>query len=434
MTTLIAERDRASIERWSAARRIGFRFVFVYVVLYLVLQQLSIVPGLGIVASAQDAAWRGLALWVAPHVFGISAPVDLHTLGTGSGDTLLDYLLLFCQSTVAATAAAVWTALDRKQRAYPGLHQWLRVAVRYSLAGIMLSYGIAKVLPGQFSHPTLDRLIEPYGHSSPMGLLWTFMGQSRPYTIFTGIVECSGALLLFSQRTTTLGALVVAAAMGNVAMLNFSYDVPVKLFSTQLFLLAVFLLLPDVRRLTCVFVTNQPADPLPARAPFRTAWGRRTAIALKFVVIALLLWQNASPYLPLLRRADRPLNSRYGIYEVERFAVNGEPRPAVPMDAKRWRRVIVNENGGVTVQTMNDAVTRYRTKDDPAKHSFELSTIYSPYDKTWLTYSQPSPDELTLEGVYAGDTIAARLRKVPLPSFLLTERGYHWINEYPYNR
>ena len=61
-----------------------------------------------------------------------------------------------------------------------------------------------------------------------MGLLWTFMGFSRPYAFFTGLVECFAGVLLFSQRTTTLGALFAAAAMGNVAMLNFSYDVPVN--------------------------------------------------------------------------------------------------------------------------------------------------------------------------------------------------------------
>jgi hypothetical protein len=430
---IVSSPSSTNVERWSPARRAGFRFVFVYVGFYLV-AQLPDVPVLDYFARAQQAAWRGVALWTAQHVLHRSTPVDLHTLGTGSGDTLLDYLLLLCQSTIALAVTALWTAVDRKRLAYPVLYQWLRVFIRYMLAGIMLSYGIAKVLPEQFGHPTLDRLIEPYGHSSPMGLLWTFMGQSRPYTVFTGILECSGALLLFSQRTTTLGALVVAAAMGNVAMLNFSYDVPVKLFSTQLFLLAIFLLLPDVPRLTRVFVTNEPAHALPLRAPFTTAWRRRAALALKTMVIVFLLWQTIGQYRPVLKQLSRPINARYGIYEVERFVVNGEPRPAVPMDAKRWRRVIINEYGAVTVQTMDDAVTRYRTKDDPTKQTFELNTIYSPYDKTWLTYRQPSPEELTLEGVYAGDTIAARLRKVPAPSFLLTGRGFHWINEYPYNR
>ena|GEM_PF-5392919 len=32
--------------------------------------------------------------------------------------------------------------------------------------------------------PTLDRLVQPFGDASPMGLVWTFMGASTAYPIF----------------------------------------------------------------------------------------------------------------------------------------------------------------------------------------------------------------------------------------------------------
>ncbi|HEV3139653.1 MAG TPA: hypothetical protein VGY57_04010, partial [Vicinamibacterales bacterium] len=379
---------------WPPALRLVFRLAFVYIALYLlpqwlflILRSLSWIPGIFGIANAYAAGWQWIELWVGRNVLAISTPIDVHTLGTGSGDTLLNYLELLCQSALAVVAAVIWTALDAKRTTYDTLHQWLRVYVRYALCGILLSYGTAKVFfPGQFAHPTLDRLIEPFGHSSPMGLLWTFMGYSRAYTFFTGAVECAGGLLLLSQRTTMLGALVVAAAMGNVAVLNFSYDVPVKLYSTQLFLLAVFLLIPEIPRFVRVFVTNQPAEAAPFRKPFTTVWRHRAALAAKWIVIAGMLWQNFGSRAAASRQPPRPRSPRYGIYEVDSFVANGVPRPAAPMDARRWRRVIVSENGGVSVQTMDDATIRYRTKDDPAKQTFELSTIFSPYDKTVLTY------------------------------------------------
>jgi hypothetical protein len=40
-----------------------------------------------------------------------------------------------------------------------------------------------------------DRLLKPYGESSPMGLLWTFMGYSTGYNLFTGGAEALGGLL-----------------------------------------------------------------------------------------------------------------------------------------------------------------------------------------------------------------------------------------------
>jgi hypothetical protein len=51
-----------------------------------------------------------------------------------------------------------------------------------------------------------------------------------------------------------------------------------------------------------------------------------------------------------------------------------------------------------------------------------------------LKYDTPQPDVLTLEGPFLGDTISVRLRKTPPPTFFLTTRGFHWINEYPLNR
>ncbi len=290
--------------------------------------------------------------------------------------------------------------------------------IRYSLALVMLSYGMAKVFPGQFGAPTLDRLLEPYGHSSPMGLLWTFMGYSRPYAFFTGVVECLGGVLLFSQRTTTLGAVIVAAAMGNVAMLNFSYDVPVKLYSSHLLAFAVLLLAPDVRRLWSMFIANEPTLPAHVRKPFTSVWRHRAASIVKTIVIVMSLWQTTWPFVSAVRQPPRPRSPWFGIYDVERFAANGEVRAQLPMNPTRWRRVVINETGGIAVQTMDDAMTRYRSKEDGTRRTFELNTIYSPYNKIVLSYRSLSPDELVLEGQYrwrsdCRDAAEARAAGVP---------------------
>ncbi len=93
----------------------------------------------------------------------------------------------------------------------------------------MLSYGLIKVIPTQVPAPGPERWIEPLGEFSPMGLLWTFLGASSAYEIFCGLVETAGGVLLLFRRTAFLGALTSAAALSNVALLNFCYDVPVKI-------------------------------------------------------------------------------------------------------------------------------------------------------------------------------------------------------------
>ncbi len=127
-------------------------------------------------------------------------------------------------------------------------HAWLRLLVRYTLAFTLFGYGFAKIFPLQFPPPRLFRLIQPYGDFSPMGVLWNFMGASVPYQIFSGAAEALGGFLLLFRPTTTLGALVSFAVMANVVALNFCYDVPVKLYSCNLLLMAVFLAAGDAPR------------------------------------------------------------------------------------------------------------------------------------------------------------------------------------------
>ena len=132
----------------------------------------------------------------------------------------------------------------------------------------MISYGAVKVIKSQFPDPSLARLMQTYGDSSPMGLLWTFMGASKSYNIFTGGVECLGGFLLFIPRLTTLGALVSIGALANIFMLNMSYDVPVKLYSFHLLLMAVVLAAPDLRRLCRLLsVSRQECSSQPISPP-----------------------------------------------------------------------------------------------------------------------------------------------------------------------
>ena len=142
-----------------------------------------------------------------------------------------------------------------------------RALARYYLATTMLTYGWIKLFPLQFPAPGPDRLLQAYGDSSPMGIAWTFVGASAGYQMFGGLMELVGGYLLFWRRTTFLGALVVAGVMTNVAAMNLFYDVPVKLFSTHLILMALFLAAPDLPRLFGLLLFNVPTAAKPAPLP-----------------------------------------------------------------------------------------------------------------------------------------------------------------------
>lgn len=71
----------------------------------------------------------------------------------------------------------------------------------------MLIHGFAKVFEGQFPFPPLDALNETYANSSPMGLLWRFMGFSKSYSVFAGIGELFE--LVREPRTMAMGLIFI---------------------------------------------------------------------------------------------------------------------------------------------------------------------------------------------------------------------------------
>jgi uncharacterized membrane protein YphA (DoxX/SURF4 family) len=167
--------------------------------------------------------------------------------------------------------------------------------MRFTLASILLAYGISKVFDLQFSPPDVRVLNERYGDSSPMELLWTFVGFSVPYTIFSGVVEVIPGVLLLFRRTAVLGALMAVAVMLNVALLNFCYDVPVKLYSSLYVLMALFLLLPDVPSLFQFFLRRCDARlggvwvRRPERRSLRVGW-----YCVQALVVGHLLYMQVS--------------------------------------------------------------------------------------------------------------------------------------------
>src|SRR5207237_1307990 len=144
-----------------------------------------------------------------------------------------------------------------------------------------------------------------------------FMGYSTAYTFFSGAIETIAGALMFSQRATPLAALLVCAGMGNVVMMNLSYDVPVKLYSMNLLLMAVVLLLPDARRIANVLVLNRPSDASSLRKLPRSPRLRRFTVAAKALAVGGIVAMTVVPPFQARKvRGDRaPKPALFGIYE-----------------------------------------------------------------------------------------------------------------------
>src|SRR5262249_20462643 len=142
--------------------------------------------------------------------------------------------------------------------------------------------------------PSLLTLVAPAGNLSLQGFLWTSIGVSQPYQIFTGVVEVLGGLLLLAPRTTMLGATICLTSMIQVFILNMTYDVGVKILSFQLALISIVLLAPDFTRLANLFIFDRPAGASTEPELFQTSQANRIALAVQIAFGLYLLGAYAN--------------------------------------------------------------------------------------------------------------------------------------------
>jgi hypothetical protein len=426
------------ITHWNLASRLGFRFAFVYFGLFCLGTQVLtnlFSSGQGIDLPDLSTLWplRQIVLWTAAHVFHRQASLSLGG-NSGSGDDLFGWVLHFCLLIIAVLATGVWSLVDKKRENYVTLHEWFRLFLRLSLAGQMLNYGLAKAVPIQMPFPALIRLVEPFGNFSPMGVLWSSIGASPAYEIFAGFAEVLGGVLLVFPRTATLGALICLADMIQVFMLNMTYDVPVKLFSFHLLLASLFLLVPDLPGLISIFFLNRGAEPSIQGRLFRTRGANWTALAAQILFGAWLLGMNV--YGARARwytyGGGRVNSSLYGIWEVSQMSIDEQVRPALLTDNGRWRRVIFDTPTRVAFQRMDESFVRYGASINQNKIALTKDG-----DTTWkaeFAVTRPVQDQLVLDGDMDRHKIHMQLQLTDRHSFLLVNRGFHWIQESSFNR
>lgn len=412
---------------WSNTQKIAFRFFACYFFFYCMSNQF-------VLSFAFEAVWQKIVPWFAANVLGLEEEAKYAL--TGSGDSLYNYVSVLLYAIVSLIATLIWSILDRNRPNYEKGLQWLIVLIRYYLIYQMILYGLAKVFYMQFQPPRFARLIQPYGDSSPMGLLWTFMGFSKGYTVFAGLGEVMGGLLLLFRRTVTLGAILILGVMGNVMAMNFFYDVPVKLLSSHIVLMAAFLLALDAKRLWNVFIVNEPAPAKEIVPLFKDKDYIKAKNIIKWLLVAaglgffiftsisqLKVWGPNAPKPPL-----------YGLYETKHFEVNGDTIQPLMTDSTRWRYLAIDWKNRAMIQTMTGKKIYYDFKPDTTTNWVHLNVRRDTVFLDSLAFSYPDSAQLLLEGIHKNDTLKILMQSKKKEDFLLINRGFRWVNETPFNR
>ena len=402
-------------KNWNLFNKVSFRFLFIYFVLYC----LS-----GFIGAAFESPVR----WIADNVFSIS--YEFSSKATGSGDTTYKYIQIFLFFCIAFFGTIIWSFLDRKRKSYNKFNYGFLIFIRIILVYYLLAYGIVKLFHLQMIPPTYSQLIQPLGEMSPMGLAWTFMGFSKGYSMFAGGAEVLAALLLIPRRTQTFGALVTIAVMTQVFIMNMCFDIPVKLFSFHLLLMGIIIFLSDFKRYFKLLFKNEAIEKNEIY-PKRNEEGSKLIPIIKIILLVIVSWIMSSSNLSRSKKYEEAFKTPLsGVWEVASFKKSDSNTNKTFPDNQRWKNLIVDVKGSMNVQMMDNSKYYYQTEIDTINKSISFDS----QNNAFVLKYRASEAYLQLNGSLGQDIVEIQFSRKTKDDFLLTNRGFHWINEFPDNR
>ncbi len=400
-----------------------FRFVFVWTGLLLLTFPFPrpYLPDIGKLLSPLTTAIAD----------GVARSMHVHShLPEIASDTRLMYLHIVLMFLLAMVISSLWAWRDRRAVAYPKLQYLLLVGARYFLAAAMLSYGFAKVFKTQFYLPEPNTLYTPLGHVPRDLLFWSTTGVSHSYSVFTGLVEVLVGFLLLFQRSRLAGGLLGLTVMANVLVLNLSYDISVKIYSSLLLCLCLVIVSPDLPRLWALLRgRSMPASTL--WTPVFALRGQRLGFAaLKTLVVCALIFDAVGQNFESGNFNDdlAPRPPYHGAYDVQLFVMNGDTLPPDLRLPHRWRRVFVHRQGYLIVQGMDDQMHDFPMEIDQAMGGM---TVMDPIAKKeyWLWYGAEGDHLKRLYGELGSDTLSARLTPLDWRGLPLLRGEFNWTSD-----
>ncbi|HEY4197633.1 MAG TPA: hypothetical protein VGM63_18960 [Mucilaginibacter sp.] len=398
---------------WTTWQKIAFRFFFIFISLQTVTEVFwgNLFGDTLVIWRLGEKIFVPACLWLNQHIFHFTYRQQTWTTFSGSLHTIRDIMYL----AVACLGCVVWTITDRKRTSYNKLLYWFSQWLIMLLACIGFAYGIVKIFPVQMNSLSVIDLYKPVGELSPFNLLWATFGYGKPYQVFTGIFEASGAILVLFKRTRLAGLLIMTAVMLNVIMLNYTFQVGVLTLSFYIFLVCLFLLSAYTRRLSGILLADkQVILPQNEYIPDKKSKLRWLRIPMLLFIAFSFVADSNHAYNWYSTRALANKSRKYSM--VRNYVINNDTLPLIENDSIRWRIWSERVNEGkrqVTITTMNPAVYRtYTIQQDSLLNSLTLLPLYS-NDTIPLKfcYTQVDNHDWCLEGVVNQKKVKVNLHR-----------------------
>ncbi len=331
---------------WSPLKRFAFRIAFIFFIL---------------MSIPTDGRWYVNAFtidWLHPHYrdiydiarfspnysgfFGVKR--NFEELGNADRSFLGDYSEWGYALLIAVAGALIWTVLDRKRKEYHILYYWLRVIVRYRAGIGIIGFGFTKLFPTQMPYPSLGLLNTDFGDFTTQKIYWMSVGIVPWYQVFGGIVEVVAGGMLFFRKTTTYGALLLAAALFDITFVNYAYDGGVHVYAFYFVLLGGFLFADDAPKLYNLLVKERTTVPVRYYPDLSKGFGKYARIGLKaltfIIFFGVLTYTEVInfKYDPYKQPSTAGVKTLRGNYHVTEFRINNKVIPYSPLDSVRWQQ------------------------------------------------------------------------------------------------
>jgi hypothetical protein len=352
---------------------------------------------------------------------------------TGSGDTTLNYVAVLLNLCFAFGSSLLLFLSFGKKIPYQKLFSIISLYARYYLAFFLISYGISKIMVTQFPPLRYTRLAESYGDSTPMGLFWTLMSASKPYTIISGSLEALAGVLLFFRRTTVVGCLLAIVVMTQIVLINLCYNVCVKLFSMHLLMISFFVLGEDNVNLFKLFFMRKPVS-LASKQVFKKNKQLYISIGVQFLVLLALFTYMIQMESDLIKPAPTGQKRFYGIYKSKRFELKDG---TVLADSNTIEQIVFDKRRDgkmyAAIKTANDSLIYFVVGLDTINKKMQFKEWEHEQLEFIANYKQMGKS-FSLSGIWRGLQFQGLFTKRDKHDLLLTNTGFHWIQDQPNNQ
>jgi len=414
---------------WHLTKKILFRFVFVYLIFYCFPFPLDSFDFTKPIARPYYNFFDWLISAISNKWFHIRAEPQFDMFDKFD-DSNYGLAFIYLNLVISGVVTIVWSFADKRKNNYEIPYQWLRLYLRFFLAAFLFGYGFNKVFPSQFQPISASRLTMTVGEQSPMLLAWNFMGYSVTMMKINGVLEVLAGIFLLFRRTATLGGILSAAIFTFVVSMDFAFNVPVRLLSSHLLLISVFIALHDAGKLLNVLAFNKPTTAAVYEPLIHHPLRRKIFSGVLGILAACLLYAtminglNAQKefgyYLPKV-----PL---YGVYRTDYFLRNKDTIPPLETDSLRWKQLVVDRSWysqSGRIQFGNDKTFVCKIETDTINH---FLNIKSGNDSSRFQYSLPDLSHLLIKGVWKKDSVEVLMTKYDLGNYLLYREKFKWIN------